>query len=669
MRRKAHALKNGGTAKKATPRRKSRSNSVTKRNAAAASASTAAGGHSALFTSQSTKGVEVQAARLPSLPRQQSTPAIFAGGVGSPPELMHSSSVPVGIGGGVAGGDVAMNGAGGGVAVPGVGDRPGSSPLYYKVNIKPVSIGDPGYASAQQASTSNVKFESRQVAGHRRVHTSPNGSTLEKSASAAALGRTSRSALPSLTGSDADMFSGIPGLTPDPLNVSDRSAPDLDSYSRSKGHQKRKMRHSLGNSLDNSFTSDMGPPLHPVVLTGQAANDVHGSAALSGQSPAPGFKPPKSRGKTKRRSKKRRGAGPDDEDMGYGKQDEDKSKLFEDVTLSAREKALMQRAYLAGVNKGVASGGGVDRAQKVITGVIADHDDLFLSSEAAGKMDKAVRGCCVLGVVRAYSVAHVVVQGLQWSFGHSDSLDGLGLGLSMSLDPHDPALANTQHPSAAHPPIRAPGTGTMQGSATGSWGPLPNSLLEKDVGELSLSLSFTGMSLDESHRSRGSNLNLEVVGHSANIRPMDLTSSAGLMEPPPPGGMSSFLSPSEVPRSPGRGGGNGSAASDSKRESKATGDGVSPTASQLSQLGQSFRAGQITAAQKGAMKTAILGSHQGHVVSQQGGGGGGGGGGDLLSPTAQQLHQVNQFFKGGHITRQQKDELKMSILEASTDSL
>ena len=409
MRRKAHALKNGGTAKKATPRRKSRSNSVTKRNAAAASASTAAGGHSALFTSQSTKGVEVQAARLPSLPRQQSTPAIFAGGVGSPPELMHSSSVPVGIGGGVAGGDVAMNGAGGGVAVPGVGDRPGSSPLYYKVNIKPVSIGDPGYASAQQASTSNVKFESRQVAGHRRVHTSPNGSTLEKSASAAALGRTSRSALPSLTGSDADMFSGIPGLTPDPLNVSDRSAPDLDSYSRSKGHQKRKMRHSLGNSLDNSFTSDMGPPLHPVVLTGQAANDVHGSAALSGQSPAPGFKPPKSRGKTKRRSKKRRGAGPDDEDMGYGKQDEDKSKLFEDVTLSAREKALMQRAYLAGVNKGVASGGGVDRAQKVITGVIADHDDLFLSSEAAGKMDKAVRGCCVLGVVRACNAAHVVV--------------------------------------------------------------------------------------------------------------------------------------------------------------------------------------------------------------------------------------------------------------------
>ena len=57
------------------------------------------------------------------------------------------------------------------------------------------------------------------------------------------------------------------------------------------------------------------------------------------------------------------------------------------------------------------------------------------------------------------------------------------------------------------------------------------------------------------------------------------------------------------------------------------------------------------------------------TAALQQGGGGSGGGGDLLSPTAQQLHQVNQFFKGGHITRQQKDELKMSILEASTDSL
>lgn len=260
------------------------------------------------------------------------------------------------------------------------------------------------------------------------------------------------------------------------------------------------------------------------------------------------------------------------------------------------------------------------------------------------------------------------LQGLQWSFGHSDSLDGLGL--SMSLEQHDAA-----HHPAIHPtPIRTGGapTGLQASVGTGSWGPLPNSLMEKDVGELSLSLSFTGMSLDESHRSRGSHVNLEVIGHSAQIRPMDLT-APGTMEPPPPGGMGAFLSPSEVPVSPrdeSKGdeskGGEGKAEPRSQGSSSASG-GVSPTVNQLSQVGQSYRAGQITAAEKGAMKAAILGSHQGAtVVSRQAAGVDGG---DLLSPTAQQLHKLNQFFKGGHITKAQKDELKMHILEASTDSL
>ena len=68
-----------------------------------------------------------------------------------------------------------------------------------------------------------------------------------------------------------------------------------------------------------------------------------------------------------------------------------------------------------------------------------------------------------------------------------------------------------------------------------------------------------------------------------------------------------------------------------------------------------------------SMKAAILGSHQGAtVVSRQAAGADGQ---DLLSPTARQLHKLNQFFKGGHITKAQKDELKMHILEASTDSL
>lgn len=380
MRRKAHALKNGGTAKKATPRRKNRSNSVSKRNG---NAGAMAAGNGALFTSQSTKGVEVQA-RLPSLPRQKSTPAIFAGGAVAPADLTHSTSAPVGPGG-------AAGGQGGSGA--------GSSPLFYKVNIKPVSMGDASFAAASQASTSNAKFESRQVAGHRRVRTSPDGSLLEKSASAAVLGRSSRSALPSLTGSDADMF-GIPGLTPDPLNVSDRSAPDLDSYTRGKATQKRKHRHSLGASLDGSF-SDMGPPLHPsVVLTGQAVNDVSGSAALSGQSPAPGFKAPgagrggKRRGRRKKRTRTT-AAGvvveEDDDSSLYHKQEADKARLFEDETLSAREKALMQRAYLAGMNKGAAVGGASGRTQKVITGVIADHDDLFMAPDGG----KAVR--CAVG--------------------------------------------------------------------------------------------------------------------------------------------------------------------------------------------------------------------------------------------------------------------------------
>ena len=244
----------------------------------------------------------------------------------------------------------------------------------------------------------------------------------------------------------------------------------------------------------------------------------------------------------------------------------------------------------------------------------------------------------------------------------------------MSLEQHDAAAA--AHNPAIHPtPIRTGGApGGLQASVgTGSWGPLPTSLMEKDVGELSLSLSFTGMSLDESHRSRGSHVNLEVIGHSAQIRPMDLTAAGSMEPPPPPGGMGAFLSPSEVPVSPrdeSKGdeskGGEGKAEPRSQGSSSASG-GMSPTVNQLSQVGQSYRAGQITAAQKDSMKAAILGSHQGAtVVSRQAAGADGQ---DLLSPTARQLHKLNQFFKGGHITKAQKDELKMHILEASTDSL
>ena len=276
-------------------------------------------------------------------------------------------------------------------------------------------------------------------------------------------------------------------------------------------------------------------------------------------------------------------------------------------------------------------------------------------------------------------------QGLQWSFGH-DSLEGLGLGLSVSLDHHDAAMPHQQHGAVVHStPIR---TGTTSMPTT-SWGPLPN-----DVDELSMSLSFTGMSLDESARSARSargRPNLEVIGHSAQIRPMDIT-DVGSMEPPPPG--AAFLSPSELPLSPraggpdvrpGGGGGSGGRGSRGRhgggvggvggkeqehKDGSATGaggagPGISPTATQLSQLGQSYRAGEITAREKAAMKTRILGRHQIPVLGTPHAGASP----DMLSPTAQRLQKVNMYFKGGHITKQEKDELKMHIMEASTDSL
>ena len=421
MRRKAHALKNGGKPK-ATPRRKSR-----KRASSSASSrpSAPAVPNGALFTSQSTKGVEVQA-RLPSLPRQQSTPALF---VMPPPDLAHSSSAP---------------GATHGAVGPG-GDRAASSPLYYKVNIKPVPIGDAAFTSvaAQAAHAKHAKQ------AHRRgVRTSGDVPMLDKSASTGAL-RTS--ALPSLRPDAADGFNGIPGLMPDVLNVSDRSAPDLDSYTTSSSANKgggggggvagakRKPRHSLGGSLDGSFSAaDMGPPLHPaVVLTGQDVNDISGSAALSGQSPAVGFRSGgggggrgagaggrggsgrRGRGSGSRSKKRTRTAGPHMV-AGLGAAD---SRLFEDPTLSAREKALVQRAYLAGVSKGAsASGNGGQRTQKVITGLIADDTDLFLTPEQAAKAEKAVRGavvvCCLLVCCVVYVWLGVFVWlGLRCLFG------------------------------------------------------------------------------------------------------------------------------------------------------------------------------------------------------------------------------------------------------------
>lgn len=298
----------------------------------------------------------------------------------------------------------------------------------------------------------------------------------------------------------------------------------------------------------------------------------------------------------------------------------------------------MQRAYLAGMSKGAATHThNPAHAKKVITGVIADDHDLFMTPEAAR---------------RAGDV------GLQWSFGHSDSLDGLGL--SMSLEHNDPSLG--PH-GTVHTPIKA--GSRRRGSASGglgsgipAWGPLQTSLLDQDVGELSLSLSFTGMSLDDSKTAP----NLEVVGHSAHIARGGSGYEIHSMEPPPPGSAAGagILSPSELPspRVP--------AASEGKSRH------ISPTVSQLRNVGRGYREGIITEDEKHAMKDRILTGGPDHREARPESGAGAGAGAapaSLLSPTAQQLQKVNEFFKGGKISKEEKDVMKLRILETSTDSL
>jgi hypothetical protein len=63
---------------------------------------------------------------------------------------------------------------------------------------------------------------------------------------------------------------------------------------------------------------------------------------------------------------------------------------------------------------------------------------------------------------------------------------------------------------------------------------------------------------------------------------------------------------------------------------------LSPTASKLRDVNSSYKAGKITAEERGIIKNELLSS--GDNLSLAPGNGGGGGGGGVLSPKAQELH-------------------------------
>lgn len=465
-----------------------------------------------------------------------------------------------------------------------------------------------------------------------------------------------------------------------------------------------------GASLaSNSEGPGAGPAVHPAVLSAMAA--AAGSGGGVGTSAELSQSDSHSqvlRALFEREAAARGGADKDGEREGitamFATQEAERRRLFNEVSLNQREKGQMQQAFIQGVAKAgqrerrrarraqrhsrgdddkaaegddadgdraraaapqhkPASAGSVRGIEKgVVTGVITDGEDIFnTGGNSAAVVEKQALG-----------------DALQWSFNGDDSLEEFPGGAHLAPHEDDHVRAIRAADARAQAQAFATRAGAAKSSPSDSTGgmsagrpPRPHASVgastslngdEGRLGELELSLSFSGMSLDGG----AAHAALEVVGHSAVLADPS-------MPPPPAPSMSnvpvldeSVLLDDEVEgdmdADMGAGGRSGAGAGGAGAAPL-----LSPRATQLASVGESFRSGMISAAEKDTLKDAILRERAPPLVLPTGGAADLPGA-SLFSPTAGQLHAVQTAFQAGRITSAEKAAAKMHILEQSADS-